>query len=251
MKTKRSPEKSFRATDKYTIRLPNGNRNLAIEDTFAQIETHFVGFLGRIRKQQKLSTTDRARLCVFAAAMHSRTTAAGAHWRKQHQQLHEQIVALEQAHHTQPSLSLETQKYVENAHQELIAASLEIEAPLLFQMQMTILVANDEIGFITSDTPCIWFNPNLYKFPPAFRSPGLGHKDIEVTLPLTPDHLLMISHRAYPAYVEVAQNVVDESNRQTRFHSAQEFVSRNGETRPYWFDLGKEPEGTWEESEAG
>jgi hypothetical protein len=110
--------------------------------------------------------------------MHSRTTAARAHWRKQHQQLQEQIVALEQAHHAPPCLSLETPKYVENADQELTAASLEIEAPLLFQMQMTILVANDEIGFLTSDTPCIWFNPNLYKFPPAFCSPGLGHKDM-------------------------------------------------------------------------
>ncbi|MGB2899547.1 MAG: DUF4238 domain-containing protein [Candidatus Acidiferrum sp.] len=239
------------ATDKYTIRLPNGERNLVFEDTLAQVQTHFVAVLAKVQKRQRLSATDRARLCVFAAAMHSRTTAMGEHWKKQQRQLHEQIVALEQSHNAPPSLSLETGQYAELAHQHLIATALELEAPLLFQMRMTILVTDDDIGCLTSDTPCVWCNPNLYKFPPFYRSPGLAQNDIEVTLPLTPQHLVTISHHEYPQYVDVAQKAVDEFNRRARFHCAEEFVSRNGDTRPYWFDPGKEPEDTWEKSEEG
>ena len=45
--------------------------------------------------------------------------------------------------------------------------------------------------------------------------------------------------------------MVDEANRSTRFHSAEEFVSWKGETKPCWFERGQEPEDTWEKSEAG
>jgi hypothetical protein len=65
---KRSPEKSFTATDKYTIRLPNGQRNLVIEDTLGKVESDFVTVLSKVRKRQKLGASNRARLCVFAAA---------------------------------------------------------------------------------------------------------------------------------------------------------------------------------------
>jgi hypothetical protein len=51
--------------------------------------------------------------------------------------------------------------------------------------------------------------------------------------------------------VEVSQDAVDECNRTTRFHCAEEFVSWKGETRSHWFERGQEPEDTWEKSEAG
>jgi len=67
-KQKRSPKKSFTATDMYTIQLPNGDRNLVIEDTLAKVETDFVAVLAKVRKRRKLDATDRARLCIFSAA---------------------------------------------------------------------------------------------------------------------------------------------------------------------------------------
>jgi Protein of unknown function (DUF4238) len=248
-KTKRSPEKSFTATDKYTIRLADGQRNLVIENTLAKIEADFVGVLGKVRSREKLSASDRARLCVFTAAMHSRTVSMGEHRKKQMSRLHEVVVDSEQAKNLPAVRSLETAKMVELAHQEAIAASLEHESPLLFQMQMTILMTDDEMGFITSDNPCVWFNPSLHKMPPAYRSPGLGQLAIEVTLPLTPQHALFISHQRTPEYVEVDQALLDESNRLTRFACNEEFVSWKGQTRPSWFERGEEPSDTWEKVE--
>lgn len=247
-KTKRSPEKSFKASDKYTIRLPNGQRNLVLEDTLGKIESDFVGVLSKVRKRQKLSAGDRAHLCIFAAAMHGRTVSMGEHWRGQMQRLHEIVVDLEQAQNLRPIRSVETGRRVEFAHQVALANSLRFEAPLLFQMQLSVLATNDDCGFITSDRPCVWFNPALYKLPPLYRHPGLDQREIEVTLPLTPHHMLFISHTRCPEYVDLGKALLDDSNRLTRACCSEEFVSWKGEVLPYWFELGVEPEDTWKKS---
>jgi hypothetical protein len=44
---------------------------------------------------------------------------------------------------------------------------------------------------------------------------------------------------------------VDEGNRLRRFHCDKELVSWKGETRPYRFEVGKEPEDSWEKSPEG
>jgi len=250
-KIKRSPEKSFTATDKYTIRLEDGRRNLVIENTLEKIESEFVRVLRKVRRRERLSASDRARLCVFAAAMHSRSNAMGEHWKKQMSHLHEVVVNMEQASNFAPIQSLETAKMVENAHQDLIKTSLEIESPVLFRMHLSIPVTDDETGFITSDTPCVWFNPSSYKLPPMFRAPGLAQAETEVTLPLTPQHLLFISHHDTNEYVKLREDLLDECNRLRRFSCKEEFVSWKGKTRPYWFDRGEEPSDSWEKSEAG
>jgi hypothetical protein len=249
-KQKRSPKKSFTATDMYTIELPNGDRNLAIEDTLAKVETDFVAVLSKVRKRQKLDATDRARLCIFSAAMHTRTVSMGRHWKKQMGQLHGIVLNLELSKKLKPDRSLEVAKLVEFAHPDVITGGLQLEAPILFQMQMSILVSDDEFGFITSDRPCVWFNPEAYKLPPFYRAPGLGQEHIEVTLPLTPHHLLFISHTTGAAeYIDADQNMLDETNRLTRAYCDEEFVSWKGETRPKWFDIGEEPDDSWEKSQ--
>ena len=223
---RKSPEKSFTETDKYTIHLPDGSRSLVIEDTLGHIENQFPGLVERLRGRASLTSEERVHLCAFAAAMHTRTTAMGAHWKSQAQQSHDQVVELEKALGLEPQTSLETAEMVEHAHQHLIAGGVAAQVPLLFQMSTTIFVTDDEVGFITSDMPCVWFNPEWYKLPPFYRSPGLLQPAIEVTLPLTPQHLMVISHhRQLPAYIDANTKALAEFNRRTRFHCSEEFVS--------------------------
>jgi hypothetical protein len=125
---------------------------------------------------------------------------------------------------------------------------LEIQTPMYFAMEMSIFVSQDEIGFITSDSPCVWFNPNAYRWPPFYRHAGLGQRGVEVTLPLTPHHLLLISHEKLPLYVDVEQKTVDKANGLRRAACADEFVSWKGETRSCWFESWKPPEDAWENS---
>jgi hypothetical protein len=248
---RRSPEKSFTATDKYTIKMPNGERNLIIENTLDELESKFVRVRDLIGKREPLSDLDRATLCLFTAAMHSRTNKAGEHWRKTQQEMHDQVVAMEKAMGAEPHTSLETAALLENAHQFFLAMSLESEAPLYFQMNLTILFAHDPIGFITSDAPCSWYNPKAHTMPPFYRSPGLMQNDIEVTMPLTPQLMLMFSHHKFAPYLEVGQTFVEHANHRIRAFADKEFVSWKGISRPEWFVQRELPPDAWENTEEG
>jgi hypothetical protein len=122
---------------------------------------------------------------------------------------------------------------------------------MLFKMPMSILVTDDELGFVTSDNPCVWNVPNAQRMPPGLRHPSLSQPSIEITLPLTPQHLLLISYHTYPPYVDVKRATVDDANRLRCLDCTEEFVSWKGEIRPYWLDPGKEPEDAWEKSPEG
>jgi hypothetical protein len=250
-KKNKAPEKSFTATDRYTITLPSGEKDLIVENTLAGLENAFVSVRGRIERKETLTADDRATLCLFTAAMQSRTKRAGDNWKKTSQQLHDMVSSMEQQHSAEPTTSRETERMVEVAPQFFVMTMLDIQTPMYFTMEMSIFVAQDELGFITSDSPCVWFNPKAHTFPPFYRSPGLGQPDIEVTLPLTPNHLLFISHTKHPFYMDVSQKIVDEANRLGRAHCADEFVSWKGETRQHWFEMGKTPADAWENTEAG
>lgn len=250
-KKNKSPEKSFRANNRYTITMPNGDRNLVIENTLSGIENQFVSVLGRIRRREQLTPLDKARLCLFTAAMHTRATAMGEHWKEFHQGVHNQVVALEKKRNAPPAKSLETADMVKHAHPYLVESGVEVLAPMLFGMPMSILVTEDELGFITSDNPCVRNVPNAHRLPPMLRHPSLSQPEIEISLPLTPQHMLFISHRVYPLYVDVKQTTVDDANRLRWLDCTEEFVSWKGETRPYWLDPGKEPDDAWEKTPEG
>lgn len=119
--------------------MPDGGRNLVVENTLGGIENDFVRVLTRIRRHENLNPIDRARLCLFTGAMHTRSLRMGEHWRKQQENLHKVVEDLEGRRNLPPKASLRTAKMVENAHLHLIGMGLETEAPLLLQMQMSII----------------------------------------------------------------------------------------------------------------
>ena len=66
----------------------------------------------------------------------------------------------------------------------MIQATLQTLPQMLFRMSLAILETDDRLGFITSDTPCILFDPDVYKRPPGLRSPNLGNRRIEISCPV-------------------------------------------------------------------
>ncbi|PYO99123.1 MAG: hypothetical protein DMD61_08185 [Gemmatimonadetes bacterium] len=207
---KRSPNKSFTETDMYTIRLPDGGRE-------------------------------------FVAAMSVRTKSQQTHWQETFDHQHRIVTQLEQAHGAPPRTSLQTAAISAHAHQFAIANVLAVMPPLLFPMSHAVLETDDELGFITSDRPCVIYNPDMYKWPPMYRNPGLGLEKTEVTLPLSPRQLLLISHHHdLRGYRPVPAALVDEINRRTRFYCEQVFVSWTDKKRPVWFDPGQKPADAWE-----
>ena len=274
-KFRRSPEKTFTQNNRYTIVLPDGGRDLTMEKTLGQTERDFVAVRERIVRGEQLNLADKAVLCIFAGAMATRSERQGEHWRRQMQNFLEQMQRFERKFNLEPNRivdrsnlapnqfavsSKELERMVEEAHVEIIKQGLTVISPFLYSMMhLRIFVSDDSMGFITSDSPFVIFNPDLRKMPPGIgRNPGLVQSGTEITLPLTPQLLLFATRKALPTpdvslitYQKVEQAIVDEANRTTRAHALNEIVSWTGECRPCWFEDGPIPDDAWENSAEG
>jgi hypothetical protein len=248
---RKAPKNVFVEHDKYTIHLTDGTRNLEVENTLAQIENHFVNMLPKIKNRQRLSMKEFGRLCVFTAAMHARTNAMGRHFSTFFANIHKLVVKGERAHNAPPVTSLQTKDLAQHAHQHMIQATLRTLPQMLFRMSLAILETNDPLGFITSDTPCVWHDPDSHKLPPGMRSPNMGNRKIEITVPITPWHTLLFSHSRLRGYMRSSPQNVDELNWRVRRKCAEYFISRTGETKPSWFEAGVIPPDAWENTEEG
>jgi hypothetical protein len=274
-KFRRSPEKTFTQNNRYTIVLSDGKRDLAMEKTLGQTEGDFVTVRECIVREDQLDLADKAALCIFAGAMATRSERQGEHWRGQMQNFLEQMLRFEKKFNLDPNrvpdrsrlapnqfsvTSKELEQKVEEAHIDIIKHGLPVIAGFMYSMMhIKILVSNDPLGFITSDSPFVMFNPELRKMPPGIgRNPGLMQAGTEITLPLTPKHALLATRKALPTpeispviYQRVSQLVVDELNRTTRAHSLNEIISWTGETRAYWFEDGDIADDAWENTDEG
>ena len=122
----------------------------------------------------------------------------------------------------------DVQRIVDYPTQTSLLDFIQIETPILCRMSMAILCTDDDLGFITSDHPCLWLDPDR-------PFPGLVSKTIEVTLPLSPRHLLFLNWQNVSGYIPVLPMFVDEANRMRRFDCEREYIVRKNEVNPYWF----------------
>jgi len=266
---RKAPEKLFRKTDFYTGTGAGGERLLGIEITLGRIETLFTRVRNKALNYEKsLTAEERGILCMFAAAAHARTPAQRDHIRKQW--THPLAMMDELAEYMKTATPENKRKLasmtprsadakgsldhgqvraiVENPMQTLLVPTIRAVAPLLGRLDMAVLQTDDSLGFITSDNPCVWSDPEAYKRPPLYQSVGLNRKSIEITMPLSPRHCLFLNRNGLRGYIPIAQTVVDDINRTTRFAAAEHFVTRLPMHRPIWFDRGVEPDDSWEKT---
>lgn len=113
------------------------------------------------------------------------------------------------------------------------------------QLDLVVFTTTASPGFLTSDNPCVWFDPDSYRRPPLYQGAGIASPGIEITLPVSPDQLLIFQRGGLNGYFPVTEHAVDQMNRRTRFGCAEYFVANANTTRPIWFDPGEEPEDSW------
>jgi len=136
--------------------------------------------------------------------------------------------------------------------QTSLAPMVSAEARLLLRLQMIVLTTPKATPFITSDNPCVVFDPEACKRPPMYQGVGLGFRSVQVTLPVSPTQMLLLRYGPpMCAYLPMPEAVVDEMNRLTRAHCSEYFVTNANATRPIWFDLGTEPEDSWRKLNPG
>ncbi len=258
---RKSPGKIFRETDMYTVHTEDGQRDLTLETNLSRTEEAFSKLRReKLDKRLPLSSAERLRLCTFAAAAHGRTRAYAAHWSNQWEKVleigskmeqafenasEEQRAQMSIASRTPPGTEArghmtmeEVRRIVQQPVQSTLSVTVVAEAPLLFETPFVILETSTAPGFITSDAPCVWFDPARSRLPPGSGAGGLVSPTIEITLPLSPKQMLMFGNRPWMRgqYLPVPdEDLVNGLNKRTRLHAHEHFVSSREKPRAAWF----------------
>jgi hypothetical protein len=243
---RKSPEKTFTETDRYTVHMKDGSRDLTVEKRLSTIESDFQGVLQAVRANHILARSHRVKLATFTAAMLGRSKPQADHLHGQFKGFQNHLADMEYSMAAPPTSSQELSRYLEDYPAKLVIQMIETAAPVLLSMSLTILTTDDPVGFITSDSPATMFNPEGYKFPPQYQSPGLMQTDVEVRLPLTPRHLALYTHnRDAKVYQPLSSKMTDEVNRTAWYFAHDTVVSKTGELKPFWFSDRSRPDDAW------
>jgi len=261
---RQSPQSIFHETDLYTIHKPDGQRDLVLEQGLSRLESAFGTLRKKLAGHEPLTIEKHVELCAFIAAQQVRTPAHRDHhakfwsevlgqmddmkeWAKTATPEQRDIAAASVGGGSRPSFGYEEVKLMaERPMQTMLAPFIKAQLPHLVNMDFVVMECSSEPGFITSDNPCVWYDPEAHKRPPLYRSPGLGYPSIEITLPVSPRQMILLNRRSVSGYLPVPERIVDEMNRRTRAYCSEHFVSNSPTTKPIWFDLGVEPEDSWE-----
>lgn len=223
-----------------------------MENTLGRTEFDFQDVLRAVRRKLPLTLTQKAKLSVFTAAMLGRCTRQGDHWKQQWDSHVEKIKRIERRYVAEGALmSDQLVEANQDSHARLVINTIATCAPILFAMNLTILTADDRLGFITSDAPAVMYNPRAHTLSPLYRSPGLKYPDVEITLPLSPKYTALFTHKPIGSfYLPLEQRLINEVNRTTYFHCENEFVSRTGDWDDVWFEEREMPVDAWERQQS-
>lgn len=252
----KAPRNIFSESDFYTETASAGTRDLSLEDFLGRLESRFADLMrAKIEPRKELDAAQHSLLCVFCAAMHARTRAMREHTREQWSYILETGERIEQWAQTAspeqlnalrpvfpPSSAQESSMTIDDVRrvvnlpaQTAVRQMVRVESPILARMDMAILCTADDLGFITSDDPCLWCDPALATAPPALQSPALGSRTVEITLPLSPRRLLLLNWRGVRGYRDVPQGIVDKLNGMRHSQCEAHYVVRRNQVRESWF----------------
>ena len=266
---KKAPANIFHETDMYTIKRMNGDRDLVLEQGLSQLEGSFVSIRkDKLANHLPLEIDDHILLCAFVAAAQARTPTSREHHREQWKRPLEIMEDMDRsiknmtlkqkesfmsrqsmssASEGRKGLSYEQVKALSEAPlQKMLFPLIQSTAPMLAKIDMAILETDDSTGFITSDNPCVWFDPVGYKRPPMYRGPALMYETIEITLPISPRQMLLLNRHGANGYLQADELMLNEFNRRTRAFCGDSFVVRKNEVNPYWLEQGVEPADSWD-----
>jgi hypothetical protein len=222
------------SNDLYTIKV-QGKKNYVIEETLAQLEGKYAEvFRNKIRNREPLNEEEHLILCAFVSVMLQRTLRHKDNLERFYDELIAITEAMETKHSLPPQQSQLLKTYKQNSHKLGVVQLLPDITELLFQMNVAFLCAAKNSRFITSDDPCNLFNPDLQW--QRFSGPGLAQKNVEVTLPLSPDIMLCMTWSNLKGYINWERTRVEESNRLIVGHCYKYFISHSPRTKWLWFN---------------
>lgn len=251
---KRAPKNIFLETDFYTIKNGDAGDELVLEKGLSQLEQRFVTLRDSVLEMcLPLSGEDRLVLCAFASAMRGRTRARRGHIREQWQRVLSMAESLrQQAAHATPEerASLgglapsgstpaatvdDVREMVDNPITATLAQRVQAETPLLMQLDLAILNTRLTPGFITSDHPCIRRVPEQESIPLNQQLSGTIHPETEITLPISPRQLMVLSLLGVNGYQDCSPAGLCNYNRRTWMYADEGVIACAESSQENWF----------------
>ena len=266
---RRAPVNIFTENDIYTFPAPDGTRDLSLEHGLQELEDKFT----RIRNTTFFrgvwpDAEQMSWILAFVSTAHSRTQSFrdfhAQQWRNIRERMEDlsqsmKIASPEQRKSAASISSLErtdksrgwsiddVRKFEERTLQYMLPSIMSFELPVMARMAIAVFRTDDPVGFVTTDTPVMYFDPDAYKRQPIYRSPGLGCKSIEITLPLSPKLCLALTHQPeFSGFIDTPHRALNELNRLRIYCADKNFISCKNEIRPEWFQHPSMPEDSWE-----
>ena len=122
----------------------------------------------------------------------------------------------------------EVKDMAENPVQHVMPLIIQELAPKLMLLDLAVFHTNDPIGFITSDNPCVW-----YDF--LNRLPSLDSETVELSMPISPNRLVIFNNSGVAGYIQIETNYLDEINRRTHLNACSNFVANQNQVKNIWF----------------
>lgn len=236
----------------YTIVGKQGERDLSIERSLSKVEGQFATVRRtKLDKHLPLDLGEKITVCVFAAAMFARTKTYREHLRSTWSKALELIEKVQEAHEKaspeqreqmQSALGPvgtpeernsviskeEVEELVASPLQNTLSAMVEAIAPNLIEMPWVVMVAPRGSAFVTSDTPCVWFDKGEYETPKTRYAGRLMSPSLEITMPLSPWQMLVFSNKlSFTGYWTGLRRQDAEALNHRTLARAGEFVVRN------------------------
>jgi hypothetical protein len=205
--SRKSPSRLFSEIDFYTDYDNKGNRILDLEHELKKIEDKF--FLlrdSKLKIHKSLLPDDRLTIATFISSMFARTK-----FQKEIQvDIWEELLDTVDNMPENISNSIKESaeyKTIKALHKQPMPFNLfnfvNISAPVLYRMNACIYENNDAPGFITSDNPCLWMDPDLiYPSEPKTWF-GLGSRKLNVILPISPNQCISLMAGGFDGYQEI------------------------------------------------
>lgn len=219
---RKAPANIFAEKELYTIHRPNGERDLSIEHGLSKLETEYSQVVLKIIGNKPLNTDDQEIICVFISAMRARTPFQRDHMQNQWGELYSKMERMQKQFQEAtpkqrarmssvgsltdgPTFSMDdVQRRAEKPLQEMLIPMVAAQTSILLKMNLSILYSISKARFLTSDNPSVSFDSESNKRHWMHRG-GIGYETVEITLPITPKHTLLLSWKELPQYIDITR----------------------------------------------
>lgn len=247
----KSPKNIFFESEFYTRKADDGSRDLTLEKKLSNIEGAFIKTRRKVELNQVLTSEDKGAIIVFISVMLHRTKLRRDNEKKQWEHVlavmddmaecikknpqKSYILSSNLSSHGDSMSHSDVKKIASEPIQSVLLPASRATADILKMMNMHVLCAPEGSNFITSDHPCVLFDPFNRDAPIA-----LGNPNIEFTFPLSPKQMVIFfwGNRGEPPeyrYAQVEEDVVDDCNRRTRFFCCEYFIANDKVKKDSWF----------------